>query len=88
MDPDIRQPRVHQLTFGVEREIGWNTAVEARYVGTLGRDIWTGVDYNQVNIPDAFFQDFQRAGRTASPRRQRASRSIRPTTRASPAASR
>jgi hypothetical protein len=61
VDPDIRQPRVHQLTFGVEREIGWNTAVEARYVGTLGRDIWTGVDYNQVNIPDAFFQDFQRA---------------------------
>ena len=61
VDPDIRQPRVHQLTLSVEREIGWNTAVEARYVGTLGRDIWTGVDYNQINIPDAFFQDFQRA---------------------------
>ncbi|WP_291984733.1 TonB-dependent receptor [Luteitalea sp.] len=61
VDPDIRQPRVHQLTFGVEREIGWNTAVEARYVGTLGRDIWTGLDYNQINVPEAFLQDFLRA---------------------------
>lgn len=61
VDPNIRQPRVHQLTFGVEREIGWNTAVEARYVGTLGRDIWTGLDYNQINIPEAFLQDFLRA---------------------------
>jgi hypothetical protein len=61
VDPDIRQPRVHQLTFGVEREVGWNTAVEARYVGTMGRDIWTGLDYNQINIPDPFLQDFLRA---------------------------
>ncbi|HTV00687.1 MAG TPA: TonB-dependent receptor, partial [Luteitalea sp.] len=61
VDPDIRQPRVHQLTFGVEREIGFNTAVEARYVGTLGRDVWTGVDYNQIALPDAFLQDFLRA---------------------------
>lgn len=61
VDPDIQQPKVHQFNVSVEREIGWNTAVEARYVGTLGRGIWRGVDYNQVNIEGAFLQDFTRA---------------------------
>ena len=61
VDPDIQQPKVHQFNVSVEREIGWNTAIEARYVGTLGRDIWRGVDYNQVDIEGPFLQDFERA---------------------------
>ena len=35
--------------------------VEARYVGTFGRDIWKRVDYNQINVPQVFADDFQRA---------------------------
>ena len=27
-----------------------STAVEARYVGTFGREIWRGIDYNQIKI--------------------------------------
>lgn len=62
LDNNLRQPYVHQISFGIEREIGWDMAVEARYVGTLGRDIWQGVELNQPNaIRSDFLQDFQRA---------------------------
>ncbi|HMV48068.1 MAG TPA: TonB-dependent receptor, partial [Blastocatellia bacterium] len=62
LDPNLRQPYVHQISFGIEREIGWDMAVEARYVGTLGRDIWQGLEVNQPNaVRSDFLQDFQRA---------------------------
>jgi hypothetical protein len=61
VDSEITQPRVHQFTLGVEREVGFDMAVEARYVGTLGRGIWRGVDYNQVSSQGAFLADFLRA---------------------------
>jgi hypothetical protein len=47
IDPNLRTPYVNQFNFGIQRELGWDTAVEARYVGSLGRDLWRGVDYNQ-----------------------------------------
>jgi hypothetical protein len=61
IDPNIRQPRVHQFSLGVSRELPWGFAGEVRYVGTFGRDIWKGVDYNQMIIPQAFLDDFNRA---------------------------
>ena len=32
-DPDLRVPYVQQWSFGIERQLGNNTAFEARYVG-------------------------------------------------------
>ncbi len=61
IDSEITQPKVHQLNLSVEREVGFDMAVEARYVGTLGRGIWRGVDYNQVSSQGAFLADFLRA---------------------------
>jgi Carboxypeptidase regulatory-like domain len=61
IDPELVSPHVHQVSIGIQREIGWSTAVEARYVGTFGRGIWRGVDYNQVRISDEFLADFNRA---------------------------
>ncbi|MFN0107343.1 MAG: TonB-dependent receptor domain-containing protein [Blastocatellia bacterium] len=63
IDQNIKQPFVHQFSFSVEREIGWDIAVEGRYVSTLGRDIWRGLDLNQTNaaINQPFFNDFLRA---------------------------
>jgi len=61
IDPNITQPRVHQVSVGLSREIKWGFAGEARYVGTFGRDIWKGVDSNQISIPQAFLDDFNRA---------------------------
>jgi hypothetical protein len=63
IDQKLKQPYVHQISVSVEREIGWDIAVEGRYVSTLGRDIWRGIDYNQVNagVNQTFLADFQRA---------------------------
>ena len=52
---------MHQVSVGIQRELPWSTAVEARYVGTFGRGIWRGTDYNQVQISSDFLADFNRA---------------------------
>ena len=61
IDPDIQSPKVHQVSFGIQRELPWSSAVEARYVGTFGRDIWRGTDFNQEKISQDFLADFNRA---------------------------
>ena len=61
IDPDIRQPQVHQVSVGVMRELPGYLTGEARYVGTFGRGLWRGVDLNQTNPHGAFGQDFLRA---------------------------
>jgi hypothetical protein len=61
VDPDLKAPHVHQVSVGLQREIGWSTAVEARYVGTFGRGIWRGRDFNQIQISPEFLADFNRA---------------------------
>jgi hypothetical protein len=67
MDQDVETPRIHQFSTGITREIFWNMAVEARYVGTRGREIWRGIDLNQLDavgaLGGAFAADFQRARR-------------------------
>ena len=60
-DPNLQQPRVHQLSIGVARELPWSLAGEARYVGSFGRGIWRGVDLNQIQVGQAFVDDFGRA---------------------------
>jgi len=61
IDPNIKAPHVHQVSLGVQRELPWGLAAEARYVGTFGRDIWRGTDYNQIKISPEFLADFKRA---------------------------
>ena len=61
VDPNIQQPRVHQVSVGVARELPWSLAAEVRYVGSFGRDIWRGIDMNQIVVPQAFQDDFLRA---------------------------
>jgi hypothetical protein len=61
IDPQIKQPQVHQVSVGVSRELPWRFAGEARYVGTFGRGLWRGIDLNQMNPRGAFQDDFLRA---------------------------
>ena len=61
IDPNIKNPHVHQVSVGIQRELPWNLTGEARYVGTFGREIWRGIDYNQIQLSNEFLQDFQRA---------------------------
>ena len=49
IDPNIQQPKVHQVSVGLQRELKWGLAAEARYVGTFARGIWRGIDMNQIH---------------------------------------
>lgn len=62
VDPNLQSPRISEYSFGVQREIGWNTALEIRYVGSRSGNLLRGVDYNQVIIlENGFAADFNRA---------------------------
>ena len=61
IDPNLVSPHVHQFSLGIQRELPWKLGAEARYVGQFGRDIWRGIDYNQVQISPDFLADFNRA---------------------------
>ncbi len=61
-DPNLRVPYVQQWSFGIEREIGNNTAIEIRYVGNHAIKIFRAVDFNEVNIfENGFLREFLNA---------------------------
>ncbi len=61
IDPAIQTPKVQEYNFGIQREFGAN-AVEIRYVGGRGDNLWRSIDYNQIDIVNnGFLADFNRA---------------------------
>ena len=62
IDPNYRSPYMQQWNFGLQREVGWQTVVEARYVGNKGTKLVRAFDYNQVIIKEnGFLDDLVRA---------------------------
>ena len=62
IDPNIQVPRIHEYNFGIQREIGFQTAFEIRYVGGRSDSLIRGVDLNQIDIrSNGFVDDFIRA---------------------------
>jgi len=61
IDPELKTPYVQQWNLSVQREIGWNTAVEARYVGNHGVHLPRAIDFNQVIVDGPFMTDFLNA---------------------------
>ncbi len=67
IDRDLKTPFVHQWNVGMQYEIGRNLLVEARYVGTLGRNLLIaralnqGFDLNDPNTPDHIYERFNQA---------------------------
>jgi Carboxypeptidase regulatory-like domain/TonB dependent receptor len=61
-DPNLQLPANHEYTFGLQRNIGFKTALEIRYVGAFSHNM---TRYTDVNAPDiinnGFLADFQRA---------------------------
>lgn len=58
-DPNLRVPYVQQWSFGIEREIANNTALEVRYVGNHAIKVFRAVDFNEVNIyENGFLNEF------------------------------
>jgi hypothetical protein len=62
IDPNIKVPRTQEYNFGIQREIGWQTAFEIRYVGSRSSNLVRGKDINQLDIfNNGFLADFLRA---------------------------
>ena len=62
IDPNLQVPATDEFNIGFEREIGWQTALEVRFVHGQSNNLIRGLDLNQINIfAPGFFQDFQRA---------------------------
>lgn len=67
IDPDLEVPLTQEWNFGIQREIGFQTAVEIRYVGGKGDNLIRSLDFNQVDIFNSgFLGDFERARRNLS----------------------
>ena len=62
VDPDIEVQRTVEWNIGVQREIGWQTAFELRYVGNMSNSALRTIDYGQLDIRgNGFLSDFNRA---------------------------
>ena len=61
-DANLQVPWVQSWTLGIQREIGRNMAIEARYVGTRSGDGWFEQDFNEINIiENGFLNEFRLA---------------------------
>lgn len=61
-NPNLKAGYTQSFTFGVQRELGKNTAIEARFVRTRGTHLWRQYDANEVNIfENGFLDEFRRA---------------------------
>ena len=61
-DPHLRTPYVQQWSFGIEREIASNTAIELRYVGNHAIKQYRAFNLNEVNIfENGFLNEFMAA---------------------------
>ncbi|HRH41673.1 MAG TPA: carboxypeptidase regulatory-like domain-containing protein [Pyrinomonadaceae bacterium] len=59
IDPNLQMQRNMEYSFGLQREIGFDTVFEIRYVGGRSNNMVRGVDINQVEInKNGFLQDF------------------------------
>ena len=62
VDPHLQVPRTTEFSFGIQREIGFNSVLEVRYVGSRGNNLMRASDFNQVDIrANGFGADFNRA---------------------------
>ena len=61
-DPNIKIPTVHAYSIGLQRAVGKDLAIEARYTGNRANNTWTTENWNAQNIyENGFLQEFQAA---------------------------
>jgi Carboxypeptidase regulatory-like domain len=62
IDPKLQLPRIDEYNFGIQREIGFKSVLEVRYVGNRTKELIRTVDLNQVDIrSNGFLGDYIRA---------------------------
>jgi len=61
-DPNLKIPYSESWSAGIQRRLGKSMAIEARYVGTRGLDLWTDYNVNESNIiSNGFLNEFRLA---------------------------
>jgi len=61
-DPHLKTPYAQSWSFGIQREITKDMAVEVRYVHTLNLQQWVAFNYNETNIVEnGFLNEFKLA---------------------------
>jgi hypothetical protein len=50
IDPNTMTPYVQNLTLAVTRNVGSNVTVDARYIGTMGRKLYSNIELNAPNF--------------------------------------
>ena len=64
IDPNIQTPYVLNWTIGYQRELWSDAAIEVRYVGNRGSNLWRGYNLNETNIfENGFLDEFRNAQR-------------------------
>jgi hypothetical protein len=59
-DPNLQMGYVQSWTFGWQRELSKNMAIELRYVGNHGTKLWRQLNINEVNIfENGFLNEFR-----------------------------
>jgi len=67
IDRNLKTPFVHQWNVGAQYELAKNLVFEARYIGTMGKNLLVaqalnqGFDLNDPNTPDHIFERFNQA---------------------------
>lgn len=62
VDPNMQVPRIYEWNVGIQREIGFKSVLEIRYVGGRGDQMVRSIDTNQIDLIDnGFLADFKRA---------------------------
>jgi hypothetical protein len=63
-DRNLRTPRVHSYSAGIQRSIGRDMAVEVRYVGNQNKYLWAEENWNERTLfENGFFDEFKAAQR-------------------------
>ncbi len=62
-DPNLKPGYTQSYSFGLQRELTRDTAIELRYVGTHGTRLWRQYNYNEVNVFENGFIDQFNAAR-------------------------
>ncbi|MDT7689533.1 MAG: hypothetical protein QOE46_2292 [Acidobacteriota bacterium] len=62
IDPNLQVQRNYEYNVGIQREVGFQSVIEIRYVGGYSKELVRSIDYNQVDIRNnGFLADFNRA---------------------------
>lgn len=53
IDPNLQNQKIYEYNFGIQREIGFKTVFEVRYVGNFSNELVRSIDYNQVRVRES-----------------------------------